>query len=259
MFTASPTQTTNIAPLGAGIGMSPPKNKTPFILLAGMSVLAAASIAAAFYGFHLQSVKAADVENKKQELAKITLKKDVSLADMTSLSSRIKGMSTVFTNAPSAYSVFTVLEDSAEKGVSFSKLSMERVEGSKSYNVTVTGIARSLEDLYLERNTLQSSSYAKYISGASVTYDWDPDTGQVNFTIKFLTTIPRFGASNLIVDITKPESAPTTDTQNGNLTIPISQAPQKPIATSTPSSASSTVTQGKNATSSIIVSPPLKP
>ena len=261
MFTASSNQPTTSAPVGAGIGMSAPKNKTPFILLGGMTILALASVGAAFYGFSLQKSMAADIENKKQELTKKTLSKDVSLTDMTALSSRIKGMTTVFANAPSAYSIFTILEDSAEKGVSFSKLSMERVEGAKSYNVTVTGVAKSLEDLYLERGTLQSSAYAKYLSGASVTYDWEPETGQVNFTIKFLTTIPRFGgSSNLIVDITKPESSPDGGVNSGtSITIPISQAPQKPVATSTTVSASSTSVQTKSATTTLPVVTPNKP
>lgn len=260
MFTLPQQKTTTEAPVGAGLGVSSPAtNKTPFILLAGMSVLALASVGAGFYGFYLQKTKASDIENKKQELLKMTLKNDVSLEEMTSLSNRIKGMSGVFSNAPSAHSVFTILEDSAEKGVSFSKLSMERVENAKSYNVTVTGVARSLEDLYLERNTLQSSAYAKYISGASVTYDWNPENGQVDFTIKFLTTIPRFGASNLIVDITKPESSPEIEKGKPDLTIPISQAPQKPVATTTKATASTTPAAGtpvKTATSTNPISIP---
>lgn len=253
MFNQTPKPAIATAPLGAGIGVSSqPKNKTPFILLGGMSLLAAASVGAAFYGFYLQKTKAADVEEKKQKLAQTTLKKDVSLEEMTSLSDRIKGMSSIFSNAPSAYSIFTILEDSAEKGVFFSKLTTDRVEGSKSYNVTVTGVARSLEDLYLERKTLQSSAYAKYLSGASVTYDWDPDTSKVNFTIKFLATVPRFGASNLIVDITKPENSPSVDTPKTDLPIPITQAPQKENASSTvKSGAVSSTSTSKVATTTI--------
>lgn len=252
MFTITQPKITTGASVGNGLGVSTqPKNRTPFILLGGMSLLALLSIGAAFYGFHLQDAKAADIEVKKQELSKMTLKKDVPLEEMVNLSSRIKGMSSVFINAPSSHSVFAILEDSAEKGVFFSKLSLERVEGTKSYTVTVTGVARSLEDLYLQRNTLQSSAYAKYLSGASVTYDWDPSNGQVNFTIRFLTSIPRFGASNLIVDITKPESSPDTEKGKTDLTIPISQAPQKQVATSTASS----TPQAKTSSSTVPVIP----
>ena len=87
-----------------------------------------------------------------------------------------------------------------------------RVEGTKSYKVTITGNAKSFQDLIAQRDIFRSTVYSKYVSNTDVTtYDLDPVNGGVKFTMAMQVSVGRFSTSNVIIDLDRP--AKSTNTQ----------------------------------------------
>ena len=243
MFTASPQQQNNVA--GTTFSRTPSllaeekKSVGAYIFTAGVFTLALISLALTAYAYNKRESLQKDVEAKRMELNSITFNQEgATLQEIEDLSGRLRGVTSIFTGAPSAGSVFTIFENAAERGVSFGRLDMVRVEGSKSYKVTVSGKANTFKDLILQRETLKLVPYSKYVTEVTVAnFTRDLQTGTVTFTMTAVISVGRFGIANLLVDLTKPSEAltPSGNTGSGfgnsspiDLTTPTSP---KPIVT----------------------------
>lgn len=221
MFTASPQQN-NVA--GSTFSRAPSllaeekKSVAPYIFTAGMFTLALISLGLTAYAYNTKDSLQKQSEAKRAELNSITFSQEgATLQDIEDLSGRLRGVTSIFTGAPSAGSVFTIFENAAERGVSFGKIEMMRVEGSKSYKVTVSGKANTFRDLILQRETLKLAPYSKYVSEVTVAnFPRDPQTGIVSFTMTAVISVGRFGIANLLVDLTKPSEALTPSGSAGS-------------------------------------------
>ncbi len=209
MFTPAPQQ----APIVPGTTFARPSSsaapavsKVFYFFTAGMFLLTLASFGLAAFAFYERDTFAQMVDAKRQELNKITYSQEgATLQDMEDLSGRLKGVVSIFTGAPSASSVFSIFENSVERNVAFNRLDMTRVEGSKTYKVTVAGKAGSLKDLILQRDTLRGAPYSKYIADVVVTnFSRDIENGDVPFAMSMTISVGRFSTGNLLVDLTKP-------------------------------------------------------
>ena len=213
MFTASPQQPNNVT--GTTFSRTPSllaqekKSVAPYIFTAGMFVLALMSLALSGFAFYKRDELQKQVDAKMAELNAITFSQEgATLQDIEDLSGRLKGVISIFTGAPSAGSVFTIFENAAERGVSFSRLEILRVEGSKSYKVTLSGKANTFKDLILQRDTLKLAPYSRYVSDVTVTsFTRDLETGTVTFIMNASVSVGRFGVASLLVDLTKPSES----------------------------------------------------
>ncbi len=177
-----------------------------YFFTAGMFLLTLASFGLAAFAFYQRDMFAQMVDAKRQELNKITYSQEgATLKDMEDLSGRLKGVVSIFTGAPSASSIFLIFENSVERNVAFNRLDMSRIEGSKTYKVTVAGKAGSLKDLILQRDTLLGSPYSKYVADVVVTsFSRDIESGDVPFAMSMTISVGRFSTTNLLLDLTKP-------------------------------------------------------
>ncbi len=245
MFTASSQQPNNVS--GTTFSRTPSllaeekKSIAPYIFTACMFIIAVLALALCAYAYHQKDIYQKQVEAKKEELNRVTFNQEgATLQDIEDLSGRLRGIISIFTSAPSASSVFTIFESATERGVAFNRLEVNRVEGSKSYKVTVSGNANTFKDLILQRDTFRLAPYSKYVSDVTVTnFNRDLQTGNISFTITAVISVGRFGVANLLVDLTKP-SENLTPVVGGGVTLPRVSVPlvlppaQNKVSTSLP-------------------------
>lgn len=235
MFTATAQQNTISGTTFSG--QAPLSEKVPtslYFLMGGLLILALISIGLTGFAFYERDIFQKKVEAKKEELLKINYNQEgATLQSMEDLSGRLKGVVSIFTSAPSASSIFTIIESAVERGVTLTSISTKRIEGTKNYTVTIVGKANTYRDLILQRDTLRLAPYSKYVSNVIVvSFTRDIDLGNVPFTMTMIINVGRFQTSNLLVDLTRPTEAQ----------VPKITAPHTPVAATTALSASSTST-----------------
>ncbi len=268
MFIASSNQTPiNGTSFSAGSSLdTPKKNIIPALFTVGVVLLSVCAGGLVAYAYHLRDGYQAVIEEKKKELSSITYAQDVSLQTMEEFSIKTKGVATIFDNAPSARSIFNIFESAIGKNVYFGKMQASRVEGTKSYKITVSGTARSLDDIQLQKLVFQTPAYAKYVSNVMIpTYSKDAANGTYVFTMSFMTTVGRFSTADLTLNLTKPDEVEKTTVPEVKVETKKPQDLVSPVVIATPvvsspkSSSSTAVSEGTKATSISPVSPILIP
>lgn len=235
MFTVNQQTNTNIGGVGgsfssgSSFGAPQGESKAPLVFVFGFLILDVVFGMLTGYAYYLRS----DFEKKNAErqtdLAKVTVAQEITIQEMQDFTGRVKAFSSIFNNAPSAYSLFTVVEHSVVRGVYFKDMTATRIEGTRTYKVIVTGTANTFQDLISQRDVFRSKSFSGYVSDANVsTYDLDLEEGGVKFTINLLITVGRFSATNLLIDLTTPEEGV------------VQNASTEPTFSSGPSTSSST-------------------
>lgn len=216
MFTVNQNQPTAVSgsPFSSGSTFGEPKtNKSALILVFGFVLLNVVAGGLVAYAFYMRSDYEAQNNAKKVDLQKVIFTPDIPLQEMQDFSGRIKAFSAIFNNAPSSYSLFTILEQAIIRGVVLKDVTAMRVEGTKSYKVTITGNAKSFQDLIAQRDIFRSSIYSKYVSNTDVTtYDLDPTNGGVKFTMTMQVSVGRFSTSNVIIDLDRPAKSTNKST-----------------------------------------------
>ncbi len=214
MFTINQNQSVPAgSPFSAGSALGVPKtDKSPLILVFGLIFLNIVAGSLVGYAFYMKSSYETQNNSKKENLSKVVFTSDVTLQTMQDFSGRIKAFSAIFNNAPSSYSLFTILEQAIIRGITLTDMVAVRIEGTKSYTVTLTGSAKSFQDLIAQRDIFRSKEYSNYVSDVVVSsYDLNTINGGVKFTMKMQISVGRFSKTNVLIDLSKPVRQSTND------------------------------------------------
>lgn len=168
------------------------------------------------YKYYLSS----QVDIKKDQLAQYESQlAALPLEDMRNLSNRLKVINQLIKEHPSVNVAFLIVEASVENMVTFSKFDLHYSDASKSYQLSLGGVAPDYKSVAQQVDTYKRKPYSTYIPKVTVD-NLQPDSqGQIAVSFSMPITIQGF----------IPETFSIVD----GTTAPI--APPAVVATTTPS------------------------
>ncbi len=165
---------------------------------AGMSVLI--SVGMFGYLYYLSS----QVEAKKAKLASYEAQLgSLPLEDMRKLSNRIKLLNQLVKTHPSVNVAFRIVEDSVENQVTYNKFELGYNETTKSYQLSLSGVAPDYKGVAQQIDTFNRKPYTTYIPSIAV----DGLAPDANGKISFSARMPIMVVGLLPEDVNLSEGA----------------------------------------------------
>lgn len=145
-------------------------------------------ILAGLYGYKLYL--SSQVDAKKAVLASYDAQLEgMPLEEMRKLSSRLKVISQLVKEHPSVNVAFLIIEASVENMITFSKFDLHYSEGSKTYQLGLTGLAPDYRSIALQMDTYKRKPYSTYLSKILVEGLHPDPTGQIAFSFTMPVSI----------------------------------------------------------------------
>jgi hypothetical protein len=146
---------------------------------AGMAVLVGVGMFG--YSYYLSS----QIEGKKAKLASYEAQLgSLPLEDMRKLSNRIKLLNQLVKQHPSVNVALRIVEDSVENQVTYNKFDLGYNDPTKSYTLSLSGIAPDYKGVAQQIDTFSRKPYTTYIQKVSVEGLSPDQNGDISFSTK---------------------------------------------------------------------------
>lgn len=141
------------------------------------------------YKFYLSS----QIEAKKAALAGYEDRlKNIPIEDMRKLSNRLKMVNQLVKEHPSVNVAFLIVEASIEHMVTFNRFELRYVENTKSYQLTLGGVAPDYKSIAQQLDAYKMKPYSTYIPKVSLESLSPDPAGKILFSVKMPIAIRGF-------------------------------------------------------------------